>query len=321
MSKAARIVAGAAIVIVAVCVAIGAGFRLAAALREVSDRDAVAPSFETSIATRSGRLFLQDKGSRDGTAVVLIHGTAAWSQLWWRTTDALTAAGYRVVALDMPPFGFSDRPGSYTRTDQAGRIADVLAGLGIGKAIIVGHSFGAGAATEFALRFPDRVRGLVLVDAALGLTAPPSDAPALLQPEWLREVLVSLTVTNPLATRTLLRQLIARKDAADEHTVDILQAPMTLRHSTTDIAQWLLYFTGADRDARSADRHAVAELAVPAALLWDESDTVTPLAQATDLRTLLPKATLTVLPGLGHIPQIEDPAVFNQALIAVLATL
>ncbi len=70
------------------------------------------------------------------------------------TTDALAAAGYRVIALDLPPFGFSDRPGTYTRQDQAQRVSDVLERIKAQPAIIVGHSFGAGAATELVLRFP-----------------------------------------------------------------------------------------------------------------------------------------------------------------------
>src|SRR5439155_11514028 len=119
--------------------------------------------------------------------------------------DALAEAGYRVIALDLPPFGFSDRPGTYRRTDQAARVADALSELGIERAIIVGHSFGAGAAAEFVLRNPQRSRGLVLVDAALGLTGSQDDAPAWLRPKWVRESLVSLTITNPLATTTLLR--------------------------------------------------------------------------------------------------------------------
>jgi pimeloyl-ACP methyl ester carboxylesterase len=103
---------------------------------------------------------------------VLFHGTAAWSELWRRTITALTASGFRVIAFDLPPFGFSDHPGTYTRAAQATRINDALNQLNIGPVIIVGHSFGAGAATEFAMRYPERTRGLVLVDAALGLSSP-----------------------------------------------------------------------------------------------------------------------------------------------------
>ena len=90
-------------------------FRLAASLRETASRADLAPSSGHWVATRSGDVFIQEKGPPTGVPVVLFHGTAAWSELWRRTIDALASAGYHVIALDLPPFGFSDRPGSYTR--------------------------------------------------------------------------------------------------------------------------------------------------------------------------------------------------------------
>ena len=271
--------------------------------------------------TGSGRVFVQEKGPAGGIPVVLFHGTAAWSELWRRTIDALAAAGFRVIALDLPPFGFSDRPGSYTRRDQAARVNEVLGQLKAGPAIIVGHSFGAGAATELAMRHPDRARALVLVDAALGLISPPSETPLLLRPQGIREILVSLTITNPLATRVLLQSLIEKKERALPEYIEILQRPTSLRNSTPDIARWLYYFAGDDRIADSADRSAYPRLKIPVAILWGDKDSITPLDQALDLQKLLPRAALTLLPGLGHIPQIEDPEVFNTALLAALGKL
>ena len=297
-------------------------FRLAASVRETGARAQLAPRTGQLAPTRSGGVFVQEKGPADGIPVVLFHGTAAWSELWRHTSDALAEAGFHVIAVDLPPFGFSDRPGSYTRQDQASRVSDVLDALKAEPAIIVGHSFGAGAATELAMRYPDRARALVLVDAALGLTAPPSAAPWVIQPQWIREILVSLTITNPMATQMLLKSLIAKKERALPEYVAILQWPLTQRDSTRDIADWLYYFLGADTNAASADRNAYAKLEVPAAILWGDKDTITPVEQALDLRTLLPpKTELTLLPGLGHIPQIEDPGMFNDALLKTLGKL
>ena len=56
-------------------------------------------------------------------------------------------------------------------------------------------------------------------------------------------------------------------------------------------------------------------------MLWGDEDSITPLEQAHDLQTLLPQATLTILPELGHIPQIEDPDAFNAALLMALGKL
>jgi pimeloyl-ACP methyl ester carboxylesterase len=310
--------ARALLVVVILVVAVIAGFRLAAGWRESEDASALAPATGHLVATASGRMFVQEKGPADGVPVVLFHGTAAWSELWRRTIEALAADGYHVVALDLPPFGFSDPLPSYTRTALATEVREVLDALKIDAAIIVGHSFGAGAATEFAMRYPNRTRRLVLVDAALGLTQPPSDTPALLKPDFVRQILVSVTITNPLATKFLLRSLIAKKERALPDYVEILQRPLRRRGATHDIADWLAFFLATDRTARSSDRADYAELKSPTVLIWGEKDTVTPLEQAKDLQTLLPQATLTVLPGLGHIPQIEDPLAFNAALLQAL---
>jgi pimeloyl-ACP methyl ester carboxylesterase len=297
-------------------------FRMAASIRETGTRFQLAPRTGHLVPTRSGGVFVQEKGPADGIPVVLFHGTAAWSELWRHTSGVLAAAGFRVIALDLPPFGFSDRPGSYTREDQAARINDVLDALEAPPAIIVGHSFGAGAATELVMRYPDRARGLVLVDAALGLTAAPSAAPWVIRPQWIREILVSLTITNPVATQMLLKSMIAKKERASSEYVAILQRPLEQRGSTSDIADWLYYFLGSDTHAASADRTAYAKLEVPVAILWGDKDTITPVEQALDLRTLLPPDTdLTLLPGLGHIPQIEDPGMFNDALLKTLGKL
>src|SRR5882672_3405531 len=226
-------------------VLVALGFRAAAAWRERLDAAAIAPPTGRYVATRSGRVFLQESGPRDAIPVVLFHGTAAWSELWRQTMAALAGAGFRAIALALPPFGFSDRHGGYTRTEHAARGADVLDGLTIPAAIIVGHSFGAGAATETVLRFPSRPRGLVLVDAALGLTSAATDAggpPFFLRSQLARELIVSLTVTNPLVTRTLLAQLIEKKERATREYVAILQKPLVIQNTTRDVARWLLYF-------------------------------------------------------------------------------
>ena len=68
-------------------------------------------------------------------------------------------------------------------------------------------------------------------------------------------------------------------------------------------------------------RAAYARLKLPTAILWGDKDTVTPVEQANDLKALIPQASLTWLPDLGHIPQIEDPAFFNEALLKALAKL
>jgi pimeloyl-ACP methyl ester carboxylesterase len=308
-----------ALVVLIACVVAGlAALRLAAHLRETEVASTAAPADGKFVESGHGRMFVMDPGPADGIPVVLFHGTAAWSKLWWRTMAALKSDGYRPIVPDLPPFGYSERQGGYTRLEQAARIDGMMTTLGGGRAIVVGHSFGAGAALEYVMRHPDRVIGLVLVDAALGLTEAPSDAPAVLNYAPVRELLVSATATNPLATRFLLSKLIYRQEAASRETLDILKAPMRVAGTTSHIADWLLYFAGSDRAALSASRDEVSRIKLPVAMIWGDRDDVTPLAQANDLRSLVPSASLRVMRDVGHIPQIEDPDAFNAVLRAVI---
>lgn len=307
--------------LLAVVVLVPVAFRVAAQLREVHTADDLAPTQGGFVATRSGRIFLQQSGPADGPPIVLIHGTAAWSGLWRDTMERLAQRNLRVIAIDVPPFGFSDRPRppEYSRAVQADRIADVLDALKIDRAILVGHSFGAGPTVETVLRHPQKVRGLVLVAGALGISNGPAGEPAgpvawILDQPWLRDTLVAATATNPLLTRTLLATMLHRKEQATAEVAAILQVPMTLKHSSHDLGGWLKSLLAADPTALSANRDRYGELKAPTVLIWGDHDTLTPLAQGRDIQGLIAGSRIVVMPGIGHIPQVEDPEGFAKIL-------
>ena len=154
-------------------------FRIGAGIRESQQRVEAAPTSGRFVQAGDLELFVQEMGPVAGPKVLLIHGTGAWSEIWRAPMVALAHAGFHAIAVDMPPFGFSERPitSDYSRQAQAQRIVALLAVLQIEEVILVGHSFGAGPTVEAALLMPERVRALVLVDAALNLQAQ-ADAPA-----------------------------------------------------------------------------------------------------------------------------------------------
>jgi pimeloyl-ACP methyl ester carboxylesterase len=182
----------------------------------------------------------------------------------------------------------------------------------------VGHSFGARATVEAALLRRDRVSRLVLVDPALTLgtpAAPGRITRAVLAAPPLRDALVAATATNPRMTARLTRALIARKDAATQERVAMLQRPMRVRGSTAALGRYLATFmtdTSVTASGRAATYRA---LAFPTVLIWGAEDTLTPLTDGQRLQALIPGARLTVLPGVGHIPALEDPAALNRALL------
>ena len=293
------------VLVVVAAVAVAAA---AAALRESSSRTALAPSAGRFVQAHDLELYIQEVGPESGQTVLLVHGTGAWSEIWRGTLDKLAAAGFRAVAVDMPPFGFSEQPaaGDYTTTTQGRRLAALIESLG-GPVVLVDAALGLHDASGTALT-PTSGSGSGAVSAVLGI------AP-------LRHALVAATVTNPLLTRTLLQQLISRKDAATPAVIEMLQRPLGISGSTAAAGEWLAWFVNPDEPQRSGRLASYEALTAPAFVIWGETDTLTPLPQGRAIAELLPNSTLEVLPGTGHIPAIESPAAFDESLLGFLGGL
>lgn len=291
-----------------------------------------APATGEFVDAGDTRIFVQQMGSADAPAVLFVHGTGAWSGLWQHTLERTAAAGFHVIAIDLPPFGFSEKPAllSYSKSAQGMRIVKVLEALGISRVVLVGHSFGAGPTVEAALLHPDRVMQLIIVDGALSLqstgaipdhsTVASRATHSLLQTTFVRDAVVATFVTNPRFTRRLLQSLIADPTKATDEVVRVLQQPMQVQGSTAAVGRWLPELIDSHIVAASQAPGEYAKLTMPVTLLWGELDTITPIEQAQQLRQLMPHADLVVLENVGHIPQIEGPTLFNDSLIRALTT-
>lgn len=322
MAKLPRKLLIVALVVASLPVAVACGFRLAAAQRERSPATALVPSNGRFVETPEGRLFVSITGPAAAPAVIMTHGVAAWGGLWSETAAVLGANGFRVYAVDLPPFGFSDRPadGNYSRAAQARRLLALADALALARPAIVGHSYGGGPAMEAVLQAPTRFGRIVLVAPVLGIDEPRRSLATPLRLAAVRELVVALTATNLLATRRLLASFMHRKDHAYGRYVDIVQRPMARSGTTEAIATWSPELFQADPTALSARSGAYSGLAVPLRLIWGTDDTVTPLPQGRRVQALVPGAMLDLLPGVGHMPQLEDPPAFQAALLAALAS-
>lgn len=311
------------LVVPAACVAL-------AARRERDHAAVAAPKTGRFVTAGDVQMFVQEAGPLNGPLVVLMHGTGAWSETWRATLDALAANGWRAMAIDLPPFGYSERPrgGRYAKAEQGARIVGLLETLGVSSAILVGHSFGGGPTVEAALQAPARVRGLVLVDAALGIVdegAPEAKPPALVRTALgvapVRTSLVAAFLTNPWFTRRLLQGFVADPAVATDTRVAVYQRPLSVWGTTAAVATWLPELVAPPAPSRSESPAAYRELGMPVVAIWGDRDTVTPLAQGERLVALVPHGKLEVMPGVGHIPQIENADEFNARLVRALAPL
>jgi pimeloyl-ACP methyl ester carboxylesterase len=294
--------------------------------REIVPPKAAAPKGGKHVKAADVEIFVQEEGPADGFPVLFVHGTGAWSEAWRGVMRAVGSAGMRAIALDLPPFGFSQRPDTprYSKEDQGKRIVGVLDALQLKEAVLVGHSFGGGPTMEAALRIPDRVRAVVLVDAALSISeGEPAPAPlpvrAFLDSGPVRDGFVATFLTNPLFTRKLLQAFIDDPERATDEWVAVYQRPLVVTHTTAAVGTWLPALLAPASVAQSARPASYRTLKTPLYIIWGERDTITPLAQAEQLARLAPRSELAVMKAVGHIPQIEDPAAFNKLLLEQLS--
>lgn len=286
--------------------------------REIENAADVAPRGGSFVHAYDADVFVQQAGPASAPVVVLIHGTGTWSEIWRDTIDAL-APRYRVVAIDLPPFGYSSRlhgASAYTPKLQAQRILGVLDALHVQRATVVGHSVGARPVVALALAAPDRIERLVLVDPALGFDPkPPSRLIAgLFRTKPLRNAVLSTYGTNPLSLRRLFRSFVSNEAAVTDARLEVIRRPMSIAGTTDAYGDWLeaLMFS------RGFESDRIKKLRMPVHLVWGATDRVTPLWQADVLLKVIPRSRLVVLDGVGHIPYIEDTPHFNAALLASL---
>lgn len=303
-------------------------FRLLTYAREEQTAEQASPPSGRFVSAGDVRIYVQEDGPTSGLPVVFIHGFGAWSETWKKTTSVLATHGFHTIALDVPPFGFSDKvtDGSFSTQAQAQRIIKVLDTLQLKQVILIGHSVGGRPTVEVALSAPDRIRALVLVDVALGFGSDgqfEENHPSFLTQTFfalppLRNAVLSATATNPLMTKKLLSTFVADPNVLTPDLLSVYQRPFFVKDSTNRLGDWLKVLS-VDRDTSSSSKLSnLSSLAMTTLLIWGGKDSVTPLWQGEKLKQTIPNSTLNVLNGLGHIPQIEAPDQFNNSLLPFL---
>ncbi len=242
-----------------------------------------------------------------GPALVLLHGLGS-SHLSWEAVEPALAAHFTVYTLDLPGFGYSDKPAGYgSARHEAAFVDHFLATLGVARATVVGHSMGGAAALWLAAEHPARVERLVVVNAA-GI-GPPATIFRVTGLPIVGELLLKLT--TPASMRALMGTAYLHKQVLTPAL-----AARYARFAWTPGAQRALveHARGYDVD-RAALRPALAQISVPTLIVWTDRDPYFSLSVARDLQRALSSARLEILDDTGHIPQEEQPDRFAQVLL------
>ena len=268
------------------------------------------------------RLHVADLGLPRGSpgaepAVVLIHGASGNMEDMRLALGNRLANSHRVILIDRPGHGWSSRPPGDAYASparQAELVAKALTQLGVRRAILVGHSWGGAFATAYALAFPDRTAGLVLLSA---VTHPwPGD------PGWYNN-LTSLRGIGPLFLRTLVYPLgsflikgVSRsvfepqpmpEDYLRRAAIRLVLRPKTFFANARDLALLNGFI--------AAQVPSYVGLRSPTIIITGDRDTVvSPKINACALAATLPRAKLVFLEGVGHMPHHARPEAVAAAI-------
>ena len=245
-------------------------------------------------------MHIRDTGPRDGPAVLMLHGFGASLHTWEGWAERLSDR-FRVIRVDLPGFALTgpDPGGDYSDARAVAVLVALLDALGVARADVIGNSMGGRIAWRLALAQPARVRRLVLV-APDGFASPgrpygqPEPVPAMVQllPWVMPRGAVRATLAPAYADATRM------SEAEVDRAHDLLRAPGVRRAILARMAQHVL----------EDPRPLLPALSQPLLLVWGEQDRMIPASHAADWTAILPRAELVVLPGLGHVPQEEAPA-------------
>ena len=246
-----------------------------------------------------------------GPVVLMLHGMMGTLSDWQLVCGPL-AAHAEVVALDLPPFGMSDKPPViYSLAFYADLLTRFVTALGLREVMLVGHSFGGKVASYTAAMHPEWVSGLVLV-ASDGYLEKPKHSRAFAYEPLMR-------LTTKLAARFLPRFArgvfppgTAIPAAFLRDAVAFFRDPATPRAlAAVGRSERALDLMASDAAPR------LAHLAVPVRILHGMKDRVVNPADARRAAALLPHATLTLLPDAGHMIPIEQPQAVIDAVLAI----
>jgi pimeloyl-ACP methyl ester carboxylesterase len=269
-----------------------------------------------TVLVQGQRIAYLDVGA--GPPVILIHGFGG--SMWqWEYQQHQLSQHFRVLTLDLPGAGLSDKPDIDYRPDQ---MLDFFVGFmdaaKIPQATLVGNSMGAGLAIGMALTYPTRVAKLVLVDGlpqhVMEKLTSPSVRHALESsaPSWLVSfgntlfggLMIESVLQEIVHNPTLLTPAVLERSNRNRQLPGLIKPIMAVREN---LPLW-----------ESGFATRLGTITHPTLVLWGEEDRVFPIAVGEELHHTIKGSRFIRIPKAGHIPQWERPDVVNQTLITFI---
>jgi pimeloyl-ACP methyl ester carboxylesterase len=254
----------------------------------------------------------------EGPAILWIHGLGASWQSWLENMPEF-ARDHRVVAMDLPGFGYSEMPDGEISIEYYARwTCRLLDELGIESAAVVGNSMGGFVGAELAIRAPERVQRLVVVSAAI-FWQERRRAQPLLRLARLSDAMVARALTratDDIATRRRLRVwALASAGFRYPHLISPELAHEMVRSARRTDG----FLPALEALADYPLEEELPKISSPTLIVWGEHDQLVPARDAERLEELIPGARREVFERTGHVAMLERPERFNRLLRDFLA--
>lgn len=248
-----------------------------------------------------------DRAGPPGRPVVLLHGIGGGRAIWRGTVDALAAAGFDAIAVDLPGYGDSRQRAPGGVDAMAASVVGLIDALGLDRAAVVGHSMGGMVAQALAASHPGRLNALVLACTSPAFGKPDGDW----QARFVAERLAPLDAGGgmPALAAALVPPMVG--PGADPAGVALATRVMGAVPEATYRAV-LAAIVAFDR---RADLPAVA---APTLCLAGTLDRTAPPEVMQRMAARIPGARYAAIDGAGHIANVEQPAAFHAALVGFL---
>jgi haloalkane dehalogenase len=239
-------------------------------------------------------------GREGGVPVLCLHGWPQSSYMWRHLLPALASGGRRAIAPDLPGFGDSppDSPGTWERHVEV--IEDFRAALGLDRVVLAVHDTGGALGLRWACDHPDAVAGLVISNTGFFPDYEWHEIARAMRTEGQGEVLV-----DSLSRDGFTSLLDAASDGGiDAQAIDEYWKAFATEESRRGMLELYRSF---DLDQLEPYQGKLAELGVPALVLWGAQDDFLPLDYATRFAAEIPGAQLVMLPSTRHFLFEDEP--------------
>ncbi len=245
-----------------------------------------------------------------GTPLLLVHGITTYSFIWKDMIPGLSS-GFRVLAIDLLGCGDSEKPvdTSYSISAQADLVSDFMEALDIKKVHLVAHDIGGGIGQIFAVRYPDKISSLTLINT-IGYDYWPVQPITTLRIPIFREIVLA-TIDHGFF-RLLIKRGVYHKERVTDDVVELFKAPLATPEGRKGFLRLAKHL---DNRQLMEIEEALKNLSLPVLIIRGDKDSYLPADISQRLHSDIKGSTLVRVDTGGHFIQLDEPEILVEKIV------